>query len=219
MLFLSRTLPLLAAFAFGVVGVAIFYIPHSAAQEVERELSLWLRIVFAFAYFLGLISLLNLHWDRIRQRAAGWGYNLVALGSFAIMFLFVAHNDGAGPFAAQAEEGAYQWMFTYVHVPCAATMFSMLAFFIASAAYRTFRARSADAAILLVAAIVLMLGRVPIGAAISEVFPELAEWLMAVPNLAAKRGILLGVSLGAIATSLRIIFGIERSYIGSGGDK
>ena len=63
-----------------------------------------------------------------------------------------------------------------------------------------------------------MLGRVPIGAAISETIPSLAEWLMEVPNLAAKRGILLGVSLGAIATSLRIIFGIERSYVG-GGDE
>jgi hypothetical protein len=57
---------------------------------------------------------------------------------------------------------------------------------------------------------------VPIGAFISDYIPEAAQWLMSVPNLAAKRGILLGVSLGAIATSLRIIFGIERSYLGRG---
>ena len=63
-----------------------------------------------------------------------------------------------------------------------------------------------------------MLGRVPIGALISDFIPWTSQWLMAVPNLAAKRGILLGVSLGAIATSLRIIFGIERSYLG-GGDE
>jgi hypothetical protein len=59
-----------------------------------------------------------------------------------------------------------------------------------------------------------MLGRVPIGDYISEYIPAASDWLLNVPNLAAKRGILLGVSLGAIATSLRIIFGIERSYLG-----
>ena len=61
-----------------------------------------------------------------------------------------------------------------------------------------------------------MIGRVPIGEQISAWLPVLSDWLMSVPNLAAKRGILLGVSLGAIATSLRIIFGIERSYVGGG---
>ena len=216
MLFFSRTLPLVFAFVFGLIGIATFYIPHGEAQSLAREMALCVRIVFAFSYLLGRYSLLNLHWQRVRQDVAGWGYSLVAIASFAVMMVFVVYNDGSGPFAAQAGAGGYKWLFDYVHVPCASTMFSILAFFIASAAYRTFRARTPEAAILLVAAVVVMLGRVPIGAFISDAIPEAAQWLMAVPNMAAKRGILLGVSLGAIATSLRIIFGIERSYLGGG---
>ena len=67
MLFLRRTLPLAIAFCFGVIGIAIYYIPHGIAQNLEKTLSLWLRIVFAFAFFLGLFSLLKLHLDRIRD--------------------------------------------------------------------------------------------------------------------------------------------------------
>ena len=218
MLFLNRTLPLILAFGFGVLGIVIYYVPHANAQSLEREMALWVRIVFAFSYLLGLYSLLNLHGQRIRQHVAGWGYSLVAILSFVVMMGFVIYNDGQGPFAAQAEAGGYKWLFDYIHVPCASTMFSILAFFIASAAYRTFRARTPEASLLLIAAVIVMLGRVPIGREISEFFPLATDWLLNVPNLAAKRGILLGVSLGAIATSLRIIFGIERSYLG-GGDE
>lgn len=216
--FLTRTLPFLVCFAFGMTGWVIYYVPHEWSQIIEREIGLWLRLVYAFAYFLGLFSLLGLHWSKIRQRQPGWAYSLVVYISFGIMCLFVIYNDGHGPFAAQATTGPYQWVFTNIHVASSATMFSMLAFFISSAAYRTFRARTPEAAILLVSAIVVMLGRVPIGAYISDVIPEAMQWLMSIPNMAAKRGILLGVSLGAIATSLRIIFGIERSYLG-GGDE
>ena len=212
--FLRRTLPLILAFVLGVLGILVFYVPHSVAQAVERDLSKWFMIIAAFAYFLGLYSLIRLHWSRIRARQAGWGYSLVAYISFALMVVFVIYNDGSGPLHAQAKTGGYQWMFLNVYVPCTSTMFSILAFFIASAAYRTFRARSPEAALLLLAGIVVMLGRVPIGAYISDLVPLAADWLMAVPNMAAKRGILLGVSLGAIATSLRIIFGIERAYLG-----
>ncbi|MBC8553261.1 MAG: hypothetical protein H8D23_26885 [Candidatus Brocadiales bacterium] len=110
----------------------------------------------------------------------------------------------------------FDWIFDYVQVPAGATIFSILAFFMASAAYRTFRARNKEATILLISAIIVMLGRVPIGTMISQYIPIAADWIMTVPNLAAKRAILIGVSIGVIATSIKIIFGIEKAYLGGG---
>ena len=217
MLFLRRTLPLIIAFVMGVIGILCFYIPHSAAESLELELTKWDRIVAAFALVLGIYSLMRLHWTRVRRQNPGWGYSFLVFVGFAIMTLFAIYNDGQGPLNPQEiDTGPFVWMYNNVQVPADATMFSILAFFIASAAYRTFRARTPEAAILLVSAIIVMIGRVPIGAAIYPALPDLAQWMMDVPNLAAKRGILLGVSLGAVATALRIIFGIERSYLGGG---
>jgi len=212
--FFQRTLPLAIAFVSGMIGILTYYVP--VAGPVEVETTTWYRIIFAFAMFLGIHSLLNLHWNRIRRRQAGFGYSLVVFLGFAVTLAVAVVNHGDGPFAPLATPSGFDltWMYTHINVAGGATMFSLLAFFIASAAYRTFRARSPEAVILLVAAVIVMLGRVPIGAYISEQLPVLAQWLMAIPNLAARRGILLGVSLGAIATALRIIFGIERAYLG-----
>jgi hypothetical protein len=98
-------------------------------------------------------------------------------------------------------------------------MFALLSFYVASAAYRAFRAKNLDAGILLVAAIVVMLGRIPFGDMLSGgAMTPLSEWLMTIPNTAAQRGIIIGAALGAASMSIRIILGIERTYLGSGQD-
>jgi hypothetical protein len=216
--FFQRTLPLIVAFLAGIIGIFTYYIP--VAHTVEVETSTWYRIIAAFAMFLGIHSLLHMHWYRIRRQQAGWGYSLITYAGFTVAIILAIYNNGQGFLSPMATGTGLDlnWMYVNIHVAGGATMFSLLAFFIASAAYRTFRARSTEAVILLLAAIFVMLGRVPIGAYLSDFVPEFAQWLMDVPNLAARRGILLGVSLGAIATALRIIFGIERSYLGEEGN-
>jgi hypothetical protein len=73
-----------------------------------------------------------------------------------------------------------------------------------------------------------MFARVPIGKFLWQQMPDsvvqwranlpgdVADWILNVPSMAARRGILLGVGLAAIATALKIMLGIERSYMGAG---
>lgn len=92
-------------------------------------------------------------------------------------------------------------------------MYALLVFYIASAAFRAFRARNIEATLMLSAAILVMIGRVPIGMAVSNMFPKLANWIMCVPNSAGQRGIIIGATIGVIAVGLKTILGIERSYL------
>jgi hypothetical protein len=117
--------------------------------------------------------------------------------------------------AESGETGrVYTWLYDHVFSPCNKTMFALLAFFIASAAFRAFRARNVEAGLLLGAAILVMIGLVPIGRAVSDFFPAVAEWIVEFPNNAGRRAIMMGAALGGIATGLRIVLGLERSHLG-----
>ena len=212
--------PLLITFLAGVFMAVQFFVPHEVGVTVYTELLNWGRIVAAFALVLGIQSLLRTHVEKIRRRRRDWPYSTVAIASFVMMVVI-----GIG-FGSDRGSG-FDWIFTHVQVPLDATMFSLLAFFIASAAFRTFRARSTEATLLLVAAIVVMLGRVPgslivvfgqsgVGEWLHTNMPDVSEWIMNFPSIAGKRGIIFGVALGSIATALRIMLGIERSHLGGG---
>ena len=207
-LFLRRTLPLALTFLLGVAAAMQYYIPHPISEAALTQISEWLRIILGFAMILGIASLCQVHYAKIRARIAGWGYSLV-------VYLSMLATVAVGLWAGGREEGTgFGWIYTYTLLALQGTMFSILGFFVASAAFRAFRARSKEATVLLVAAVLTMFGRVPLGEYLIPAAGPLAGWLLNVLNLAARRGIIIGISLGGIATSIKIIFGIERSYLG-----
>jgi hypothetical protein len=207
-IFWKRTFPLLLTFLLGVTFTAQYYVPHPASESLLTEVSVWGQIIGGFAILLGVGSLIRSHYVKIKRRETGWGYS-------GVMFLSMLTMLGAGFWSGGKTEGtSFGWLYNYVFVALQGTMFSLLAFFVASAAYRAFRARTPEATVLLVAAILVMWGRVPLGEHLIPSVGSIAEWIMSVPNTAAQRGILIGVSLGGIATSIKIICGIERSYLG-----
>jgi len=199
--------PLIVTFITGALIVAFFFIPHHQAQETQSVMLDWANVLYAFALTLGTITLWMGHQRKVAARAQGWAYSVVTL--IALTFVTVLG------IVQGVEEGTIVNVFyNTVNAPLVSTMFALLAFFIASAAFRAFRARNVEATLLLVTAIVMMIGRVSIGEFLWPGFPKVTEWLLDVPNLAAKRAVAIGVGLGAISTALKIILGIDRSYLG-----
>lgn len=148
---------------------------------------------------------------------------MFGIGALVALLLatIVAVFDSSWAFAFYTAEGLRNTMFItffdHVLTPCLATMFALLAFFIASAAYRAFRARNVLASLLLVASLIVMLRFNPwLQSSDMPYLAKLSNWLMNVPNLAAQRAIIIGVGLGMVATSLKVVLGIERGYMGKG---
>lgn len=219
---MRQTLPRILCLVAGLVMIVQFFVPHRISETVFAESMRWVRIISAFALVLGVRSVVSHHGNKVRRRAPGWIYSaitLFALIGSTFVGLFVAKDASTpGLLVSRSAPPAFHMQLLYENVmaPLGATMFSILAFYMASAAYRAFRARNKEATLLLVAAFIVMIGMVPIGSAIWSRLPDVAQWLLNVPNMAAKRGIWFGIALGMIATSLKIILGIERGWLGGG---
>ncbi len=199
--------PVVLTFVVGATLIALYFIPHYRAQAVNAEILEWATIVYAFALILGSASLLSSHTRKLQRRAEGWHYSIVTIAAFATVTVL-------GVWQGVGEGSPVSRIYNMVNAPLASTMFALLAFFIASAAFRAFRARNIEATLLLVTALLMMIGRVSIGEFLWPGFPAFTEWLLDVPNLAAKRAIAIGVGLGAVSTALKIILGIEQGYLG-----
>ncbi len=206
---MKRQIPLIIVITLGFLFVLHSFSPHVVSQNFFEWWQEWSKAISPFAVILGVLSLFMVHGQKISHKAPNWQYSVITLSGLVFTALsgFIWGTEAGTP---------YMWLFKNIQMPMSATMFALLAFYIASAAYKAFRARTPEATVLLLAAIIVMLGQVPLGTMISKWIPKTSTWILNVPNLASKRAIMIGVGLGMTATSLKILLGIERTYLGGG---
>lgn len=198
-------LPLFICLIAGLFMAVQYFMP--AALPAYNRMNDYLQIVYAFSIVLGVASVVHRHGGRLRKLKKDWPYSLAAVISMLLMLL-------AGFIGGRGRESLFQQLFNAILLPVQATMFALLAFYLASASFRAFRTRSLDATVLLVSAVIVMIGRLDDGQALR--IPDVSRWILNSPNLVAKRAILIGVGLGMASTALKVVLGIERSYLGSG---
>ncbi|HWO56023.1 MAG TPA: hypothetical protein VNN55_00470 [bacterium] len=204
---LRDRLTILTAATAGVFMVVQYFVTSPGMDATYRAILNWMQVIFACALMVGIAAVVKNHIVRLRRRRAERPYSLVLLASVAAM--------ASMGFSGGIDQGSsFLWAFNHLQAPMQATVFSLLAFYVTSAAFRGFRARSVESAVLIAAGLIVLIGRVPLGEQISAQLPAAAEWIVNVPALAAKRAILIGIGLGMVATALKVIAGVERTYLG-----
>lgn len=211
---LKRYIPtiILAALAFFMVGDTLIAEPtyNSLATSGRSAVT----IISAFAVMLSITLLTRIHARRIARKRT------VIESSVLLICMWVTLLWGFFRFALYGvqptQEAMVQNIFNGIVSPGDSTIYSILAFFIASAAYRAFRTRSVEATILLAAGILVMLGKAPIGEMIWTGFTPISDWIMNVANKAGSRVILMSAIIATIALYIRIILGYERGWMGRG---
>ncbi|MEM3986593.1 MAG: hypothetical protein QXR39_07460 [Candidatus Methanomethylicia archaeon] len=171
-------------------------------------------IIGTFAAIISVTLLTRIHARRIQRepkRIESW---------VLLICLWVPLVWGLARYAFQgikpSVEPSITQVFNAIVAPGDSTIYSILVFFIASAAYRAFRARSVEATVLLLAGIIAMLGNAPIGELIWPGFVPLKDWVNNVWVRAEARVIIISGLLATLALYVRMLLGYERGWMGRG---
>jgi len=293
----KRTIPLIIAAMIGFLLIATYFIPYTE-QWGATAMEMFI-ILAAAAMVLGAGNLIMLNLAKISNKQPGWAYGGITLLAFFITLVVGIFKIGALPTVTSpdnswaaplvSQEGVpFWWIYSFVYKPLTATMFAMLAFYIASAAFRAFRAKNLEAFLLLFTAFIVLLGQIYAGEWLTSFLPDLSSYvasfpeasqafvqsigtqieygnaftslvwegvsirdmtmeqqalaaqvsdhlngwwyqftnglklenltqmILDVPQKAGNRAIMIGIALGIVSTSLKVLLGIDRSYLGSG---
>lgn len=234
---MSRSVAVLIASIAGITMVlSKFLVPLG---DAEVKVADWFNVLAAIAFVLGGANLLKMNLLAISARGPGWGYSAVTLAAFLATLGVGVLKVGVPPAAAfpnvpfsgekDVAGSALWWLYEYAMSPITGTLFAMLAFYVASAAFRAFRAKNAAAIFLLVTAFVVLLGRTYAGVFLTSWIPPDMPWvswmrlenlsavIMSVFTTAGTRAMIIGIAIGVAATGIKIMIGLDRSYLGAGG--
>lgn len=176
------------------------------------------QVLQAFALGLGVYSLSMVHLRAIARQRSGWGFSVVLFGAMlAICILGLLKEERPNRY----NENAFNFFFVGGLQSLDATMFSIIAFYIVSAAYRAFRIRSTEATILLVSAFIVMMGQVALGQIFTSALPaeglaanlrleNIRNWILTQVNSPAILAVDFGLGIGSLATALRLWLSLER---------
>lgn len=195
-----------------VMFIEYFFFPESQAwAEMIRT---WAVIIYNISLGLGAVRLAMAHSMNVQRRRENWAFSGVLLAGLAIMLL----TGLAGYFMTgqQTSNPIYNWLFNWVYTPLGATLYPITGFYIFSAAYRAFRARNIDAALMLIAGCFVILSNAPVGEAIWVGFATVGEWFRFTGQIPGMRTFALVGTLGMIAYGFRALLGKERGFYAGG---
>ena len=196
--------------------VLLSFVLDSPVIDLFRGLFVeWTVIIVAFGMILGVLNVLQTHARRI-QSGQGAIYSVILVVAFLTVFIPGILSSESVPESFRELVGPtgsiVDFSYRYVQRPLQSTLFSLMALFAITAAWRAFRVRSMSSFVMLIASVLVLLGSIDLDVSGWELFTETKRWIISVPAMAGARGILLGIVLATIVAGARLLMGIDRPY-------
>ncbi len=217
------------AVSTGLVVLVAYFVPLDLLVGLRLALVSLVSLLAAWAVLAGALNLLIVHTRKFAGQAPGGLYSVfVVLG-----FLAVVLGNIIAPFlgwGSGATNDANTWFFTYTLSAGGASLAALVAFFLVYAGYRLLRLKrggppSLMIVVFVITAVLALLALAPWpagapnptllgqpGEASATTLRDIVQTITRLPAIAGARGLLLGIALGAVATGLRLLMGLDRPY-------
>ncbi len=191
----------------GLLTLLGYFIPVPVLLAVRMQLVSWATLLAAVAVLIGAYSLVKAHVRNFMSFKTGGAYSLIAVIGFVGMLI-------AGIVTPLTGIPASAFMLEHVVLAGATALSALLLFVLVIAAAKVLRRPvSLTAVAFLIGLVISLIGLAPTVAGVPDLgLGAVAGWLAQVPAVAGGRGLLIGISLGVIATGLRVLLAIDRPY-------
>lgn len=201
---MKQIIPFVIAIATGLLTLIGLLVGIPAVNLILEAAA----FLAALALLLGIVNLFIVHSHRLLTKRNIYSLFLLASMLFVLFLGFTDSNREIG--LAEA--------FNWVQRPLEAALASLLAFFLVGALLRMARQRGDRWTGLFLFTVILILLTTALTSlrfvpdSITAIATQVRQLIDAVVVTAGMRGLLIGVALGTIMLSLRVLVGLERPY-------
>lgn len=205
---IKRGLPLAIAIAFGLLTLIGLLLPLPDLTDLILG---WVGMLAAVAMVLGVLNLLAVHTQRVTAENNLYSLVLIisvlAVWGLAVTDALAITTDGVAN------------VFNWVQVPLEAALASLMAFFLLFLGFHMFKSHRRNIGLVLfwLTATLILFSTVFINTAIMpssirNLFIQIQEIINSYIVIAGIRGLLIGIALGVITMSLRLLLGLDQPY-------
>ncbi|MEI2608206.1 MAG: hypothetical protein V9G20_06195 [Candidatus Promineifilaceae bacterium] len=195
---MKKSVPVFFAVFFGLLTlVGLLFVP-----ALGKLILGWASFLVACALLLGLGNLFIIHLRRALR------LNVYSLA--LVLSLMAVLTVGLADLLGLTNEDMTQPLFELIQQPLETAFASLLAFFLLFAGFRLLQRRRDGWAVLFLLTVMILL--LPLPAAAANLLEPLRNILNGIFVNAGLRGLLIGIALGTITLSLRLLVGSEKPY-------
>ncbi len=204
---LKRGLPLAIAIAFGLLTLIGLLLPVPALTDLLLG---WVGFLAAVALVLGVLNLLAVHVQRAARESNF--YSVVLIVSILAVF-GLAVTD-----ALSITNNGVTAVFNWIQVPLESALASLMAFFLLFLGFHMLKnQRSVGAILFWLTAVLILFSSVftttaLLPTSVRELFARFQTFVNEIIVLAGVRGLLIGIALGTITMSVRLLLGLDQPY-------